>query len=108
VTTRSSDDEVAIEVSDTGVGIPDDEQQQIFSRFFRSSVTRDAQIPGTGLGLAIVQGIVEDHDGRVDLHSVLGSGTMFTVRLPAAGPVIGDESPPEVTIRSFPGAGPEY
>jgi two-component system sensor histidine kinase SenX3 len=107
VTTSTTDDEVAIAVADTGVGIPEDEQRQIFSRFFRSSVTRERHMPGTGLGLAIVQGIIEDHGGRVGVSSVLGSGTTFTVRLPAAPPD-GDDRPPEVTARSFPGAGPEY
>jgi two-component system phosphate regulon sensor histidine kinase PhoR len=78
--------EVLIAVTDTGAGIPEHEQQEVFSRFFRSTVTRDAQVQGTGLGLTIVKGIVEDHGGHVDVHSILGAGTTFTVGLPAAGP----------------------
>ena len=75
---------VAITVADTGVGIPEDEQGQLFERFFRASTaTRDA-IPGTGLGLAIVRSIVEAHGGTVAVRSAIGEGTTFVVSLPLA------------------------
>jgi PAS domain S-box-containing protein len=71
-----------LSVSDTGVGIPDDEVQNIFLRFFRSSNVRADAIQGTGLGLSIVRSIVERHRGHIDVHSAQGEGTTFTITLP--------------------------
>lgn len=69
-------------VSDTGVGIPESEQDQLFSRFFRSSIATEQAVQGTGLGLTIVQAIVALHGGSVDVDSGADRGTTFTVRLP--------------------------
>ena len=69
-------------VSDTGIGIPPDELEDVFVRFFRSSNVRADAIQGTGLGLAIVRSIVEAHQGRIDVRSEPGSGTTFTITLP--------------------------
>jgi len=77
-------DEVVLEVSDEGMGIPMDEQEKLFSRFFRSSAAQERAIQGTGLGLVIVKSIVENHHGRIDVRSLPGDGTTFTVRLPTA------------------------
>jgi signal transduction histidine kinase len=71
-----------IAVTDTGVGIPIDEQGQLFSSFFRASTATRQAIPGTGLGLVIVRAIVEQHGGTVDLESREGNGTTVTVTLP--------------------------
>jgi signal transduction histidine kinase len=71
-------------VSDTGIGIPADELENVFVRFFRSSNVRADAIQGTGLGLAIVRSIVESHRGRIDVRSEPGAGTTFTVTLPLA------------------------
>jgi PAS domain S-box-containing protein len=71
-----------LSVSDTGVGIPEDEVQNIFLRFFRSSNVRADAIQGTGLGLSIVRSIVERHRGHIDVHSAQGQGTTFTITLP--------------------------
>lgn len=73
----------SLAVSDTGIGIPADELEDVFVRFFRSSNVRPDAIQGTGLGLAIVRSIVESHDGRIDVESEPGVGTTFTVTLPA-------------------------
>jgi signal transduction histidine kinase len=78
------DTEVILAVSDTGIGIPEDEQDQLFSRFFRSSLAVEEEIQGTGLGLALVRTVVEWHGGSVDVDSVEGEGTTVTVRLPAS------------------------
>jgi signal transduction histidine kinase len=80
VTLQRSGDAVHVEVSDTGVGIPPDELDKLFVRFFRASTSGVAQ--GTGLGLSIVESIVEAHRGTIDVHSELGEGTTFLVDLP--------------------------
>jgi signal transduction histidine kinase len=76
-------DAVELVVADTGVGIPADEQGQVFSRFFRASTATRHAIPGTGLGLAISRALVEQHGGTIGLESDEGRGTRVTVRLPA-------------------------
>lgn len=73
---------VNLTVSDTGMGIPADEQGRLFTRFFRSSTARGRAIQGSGLGLSIAQAIVERHGGTITVESDPGAGTEFTVRLP--------------------------
>jgi PAS domain S-box-containing protein len=75
--------EARLTVSDTGMGIPDDEQGRLFTRFFRSSSARGRAIQGSGLGLSIAKAIVERHGGSIGVESEPGRGTRFTVRLPA-------------------------
>ncbi|HEX8630315.1 MAG TPA: ATP-binding protein [Catenuloplanes sp.] len=75
-------DEVILSVADSGMGIPQPEQQRLFSRFFRASNAIQSAVPGTGLGLAIVHTIVQNHGGRIEVFSREGDGTTFTVRLP--------------------------
>ncbi|MEW1823078.1 GAF domain-containing sensor histidine kinase [Arthrobacter sp. NPDC080031] len=75
---------VVVRVEDTGVGIPETEIDQVFTRFFRASNASTAAIPGSGLGLAIAHDIVERHSGRLDVESALGVGTTVSVRLPLA------------------------
>jgi len=76
------DEGVAILVSDTGMGIPEEEFGKLFTRFFRASNATAAALPGTGLGLAIVREIVHRHGGSVDFESEVGVGSTFTVWLP--------------------------
>ena len=72
------DDHTAeIAVSDTGIGIPADEQERLFSRFFRSSLAQQQAIPGSGLGLSIAHAIVEKHGGAMAVESEPGRGTVF-------------------------------
>jgi signal transduction histidine kinase len=78
----AADGSAVIEVQDTGLGISDNEQQQLFEPFFRSSQARKNQIPGSGLGLTISKAIVERHGGRIELESSEGVGTTVRVRLP--------------------------
>jgi PAS domain S-box-containing protein len=75
--------EARVTVTDTGMGIPQDEQARLFTRFFRSSTARGAAIQGSGPGLSAAQGIVERHGGSIGVESEPGRGTRFTVRLPA-------------------------
>lgn len=78
-----------LEVADTGIGIPEDEQADLFTKFFRSSTAQSHAIPGTGLGLSIIHRIVTDHGGEIAVRSAEGQGTTFTVRLPlAAAPAL--------------------
>ena len=74
-------------VTDTGIGVPDADQKDVFTRFFRASNATKRAIPGTGLGLAITQTIIAGHGGDMELQSREGKGTTVTVRLPLAGPV---------------------
>ncbi|CAN5525764.1 hypothetical protein BH11ACT8_BH11ACT8_07280 [soil metagenome] len=75
--------EVVMTVSDTGIGIPADEQEAVFQRFYRTEKAQVLAIPGTGLGLPIIAAIVNAHDGAIGLESVPGEGSTFTVTLPA-------------------------
>jgi two-component system NtrC family sensor kinase len=76
------EDEIRVQVTDTGMGIPAADQPHIFDKFYRVRGDHVATIKGTGLGLALVKGIVEKHQGRVWLESVFGEGSTFTVALP--------------------------
>jgi signal transduction histidine kinase len=69
-------------VSDTGMGIPAGEQSKMFTRFFRASTAQRNAVPGVGLGLAITKAITTAHGGTLDLVSVEGRGTTFTLTLP--------------------------
>jgi len=71
-------------VADTGPGIPDEEQQHIFDRFYRGVAARAGGVAGTGLGLAISRDIMARHGGRLTVHSVVGSGSSFALWLPLA------------------------
>jgi PAS domain S-box-containing protein len=76
--------EAYLSVTDTGIGIPLEEQERLFQRFFRSSTAQERAIQGTGLGLSIVNAIVSAHGGRIDVRSAHLEGTTFTIRLPLA------------------------
>ena len=77
-----------IEVTDSGMGISEEDQSRLFKRFFRTASATDQAIQGTGLGLAIVKAIVEAHDGDITVESVEGEGTVFRVELPLAQELI--------------------
>lgn len=72
----------AIHVADTGIGISKEQQPRIFERFYRVDKGRSRQLGGTGLGLSIVKHIVNLYKGDISVDSVLGQGTVFTVRFP--------------------------
>jgi len=77
IRTSRSDDGVAIEVSDTGPGIPDEVRQRLFEPFFTHGKKH-----GTGLGLSIVKKIIEDHRGTVEVSTTPGQGSTFRLLLP--------------------------
>jgi signal transduction histidine kinase len=85
VTAAATGGSAVITVTDTGIGIPAHDQQELFTRFFRASNAIQQSIPGTGLGLAIVRTIVTNHGGTITLTSREGQGTTFTIHIPLVG-----------------------
>jgi signal transduction histidine kinase len=84
VTVNGDGSSLELVVRDSGIGVPSEEQGQVFTRFFRASTATRRAIPGTGLGLAISRALVEQHGGTISFSSREGEGTTVTVRLPAA------------------------
>jgi two-component system, OmpR family, sensor kinase len=82
VTIDTAGAEARISVTDTGPGIPEEDQPHVFDRFYRVDRARSKQRGGSGLGLAISREIVEAHDGRVELKSKEGEGSTFRIILP--------------------------
>jgi signal transduction histidine kinase len=76
-----SKEQLVFEVADSGIGIPKEEQDKLFTEFFRASNAKDVAGAGTGLGLAIVKATVEQHGGRIDVESAEGQGTTFRIFL---------------------------
>ncbi|MFF0448225.1 sensor histidine kinase [Streptomyces sp. NPDC004609] len=77
---------VVLEVADTGDGIPPDDLPHVFDRFWRAEKSRSRRTGGSGLGLAIVRKLAEAHGGSASAESTVGEGSVFTLRLPVAGP----------------------
>jgi signal transduction histidine kinase/DNA-binding response OmpR family regulator len=73
---------VAVRICDSGVGLSQEEQEQLFQKFYRARSGLSASEGGTGLGLLIVRGLVEAHGGKIAIESAAGQGTQFTVTLP--------------------------
>ena len=83
ISRRLADGRVEIAVTDRGIGIPEDEQARVFERFYRADKARSRATGGTGLGLAIVKHVANNHGGSVGLWSRPGTGSTFTLRIPA-------------------------
>ena len=84
VAARQDGDRFVIEISDTGFGIPAEDQSRIFERFFRARDPRIAKITGTGLGLALSREVARLHGGSLTFKSELNRGTSFTLQVPVA------------------------
>jgi signal transduction histidine kinase len=83
IRTGCDEQQVYMEVRDTGVGITPEDLPHLFQRFYRGQQVGSSNIPGTGLGLNIVQGIVQMHGGTIEVESEIDKGSTFRVRLPA-------------------------
>jgi signal transduction histidine kinase len=82
VSLTSHDGVALLSISDTGTGIPREEQTRIFDRGYRTPSARGSGVPGTGLGLHFARCIAHAHGGRIEFSSVAGEGTCFRITLP--------------------------
>jgi PAS domain S-box-containing protein len=82
VTTSSGPETLTVSVTDTGIGIAEEDQTQLFQRFYRVRNEQTRYIQGTGLGLSLVKKIIESHNGSVAVESQSGHGATFSVSLP--------------------------
>lgn len=83
ISTTRSEESIQVQISDTGIGIPQADLSRIFERFYRSKEARRVVLSGTGLGLAIVKKIVDLHQGHITVNSIEGRGTTFIIQLPS-------------------------
>lgn len=84
VTAAREGDHISLTVSDTGIGIPQADQERIFERFYRVDAARSREAGGTGLGLSIARHIAEAHGGRLWVESEVGAGSRFHFSMPVA------------------------
>jgi signal transduction histidine kinase len=86
ISTKTESEMAILTVEDTGLGISDEDKKQIFDRFFRAGDSLTRKVKGTGIGLSIVQTIVNDHSGKIDVESNLGTGSKFIIHFPITKP----------------------
>jgi len=89
ISTRKIDDSVEIKISDTGAGIPKENLSKIFDPFFTTKEVGK----GTGLGLNVAYNIIKKHNGTIDVESVVGKGTTFTIRIPVGSKIEDRQQP---------------
>lgn len=82
LTCAGGDRQATVEIRDTGIGIAEDQLERIFEKFYRAPSARALEPQGLGLGLSLVRQLVEAHQGRIDIESSVGRGTVFRVTLP--------------------------
>ena len=82
VTVRDFPDHALLTVSDNGIGIPEEDLDRIFERFYRVDKSHSKEVGGTGLGLSIVKHAAKVHDAEISVKSTLGKGSVFTVKFP--------------------------
>ena len=102
ISRRRRGDNIEIAVTDRGIGIDRKDQERVFERFFRADKARSRATGGTGLGLAIVKHVAANHNGSIGLWSQLGTGSTFTLSIPAyAGEVEPADQSPERESRAI-------
>jgi signal transduction histidine kinase len=84
ISLKNGDGSIKIIVEDKGIGIAKKDLKQIFSPFYRAKSVVDAQIHGNGLGLSLVKQTVEAHQGKIEVESEVGKGSLFSIQLPVA------------------------
>jgi signal transduction histidine kinase len=84
---------VVLDVEDDGPGMPPEQAQRVFERFYRADAARNRASGGTGLGLAIVAGLVSAHGGTVSVRTAPGEGADFQVRLPLSPDALVSDDP---------------
>ncbi|MHC4519214.1 MAG: sensor histidine kinase [Planctomycetota bacterium] len=84
IETRGEEDSEVVEISDTGIGIPQAELSRVFDEFYRASNAKQVERTGSGLGLSLAKQVIELHDGSISVFSKEGSGTTFRIVLPRA------------------------
>jgi two-component system sensor histidine kinase SenX3 len=100
ISRRRRGENIEISVTDRGIGIAPKDQERVFERFFRADKARSRATGGTGLGLAIVKHVAANHNGTIGLWSQLGTGSTFTLSIPAYdGQREQPDPPPEREIR---------
>jgi two-component system, OmpR family, phosphate regulon sensor histidine kinase PhoR len=82
ITIHNGDSLVICRISDSGIGISDEDKLHIFERFYKVDKARDRNLGGNGLGLSLVKKIVELHNGTMEVESELGAGTVFIIKFP--------------------------
>jgi signal transduction histidine kinase len=82
VTVEKNQEVALVKIKDTGIGIPKEEREKIFKRFYCVDKSRSRETGGVGLGLSIAEWIAHVHQGRIEVDSELGQGSTFTVFLP--------------------------
>jgi two-component system sensor histidine kinase SenX3 len=92
VAVRGLEDSVEIAVTDQGIGIPANDLDRIFERFYRVDPARHRSTGGTGLGLSIVKHVAATHGGEIRVWSIEGQGSTFTLTLPRSVPNLSEES----------------
>ena len=98
VSTQAQDDEVRVNVRDTGVGIPQEDLPRLFERFYRVDKARSREMGGTGLGLAIVKHMALAQGGAVGVESAPAQGSTFWFTLPTQDLGLGEEGAPETRL----------
>jgi two-component system, OmpR family, sensor histidine kinase SenX3 len=99
ISRRRRGDNIEIAVTDRGIGIALEDQERVFERFFRGDKARSRATGGSGLGLAIVKHVAANHDGSIGVWSKPGTGSTFTLSIPAYQDSDSDEEPEQPRAR---------
>jgi len=94
--------QVCITVQDTGIGIPPEVKERVFDRFRQIDTPFHRKHEGSGIGLSLVKSIIEEHDGNISVKSMVGAGSIFTIKLPTELEYIKNKAIEEIAVSSHP------